>query len=80
MTKLVHVSRESARQNFGISFSVIGVTGGVAFLFTLGMVSIRGELAVDPFSDGSQISGGPAVMVWGWVIVGRAVCLTLQGH
>ena len=48
MIKLVHVLSESARQNFGISFSVIGVTGGVAFLFTLGMVSTHWRIRCRP--------------------------------
>jgi hypothetical protein len=48
-TKLVQALRGRGRQNFGVSFSVIGVTGGVSSLFLLGLVSV-------PLEDGMLYS------------------------
>ncbi len=62
--------RERASQNFGVSFSIISILTGVPPMFLFGLVSI---LVSDKLfvSDRSQTTGGPAVMVWGFIVVGE---------
>ncbi|KAH7886553.1 amino acid permease-domain-containing protein [Phlebopus sp. FC_14] len=63
----------SLLQNFGVSFSIISVITGIPSLFLYGLVSAHYFAAgVSTYLDHIlQNTGGPAVMVWGWIVVGE---------
>ena len=80
MIKLVQSLTVCAPQNFGVSFSVISVITGIPSLFLFGLVSTLQNKANNLFPDWLKTTGGPAVMVWGWVVVGEGSFLLSQSR
>jgi amino acid transporter len=69
------ISRSSSSANWVTSYSVISVITGIPSLFLYGLV--RSHSYFFALSNVSQTTGGPAVMVWGWIVV--AVMTMLVG-
>ena len=73
--------RERAPQNFGVSFSIISILTGITPMFLFGLVSTpQGICCLCWCSnhDEFQTTGGPAVMVWGFIVVGGALLIVLS--
>jgi hypothetical protein len=67
----VRLLRERATQNFGVSFSIISILTGIPPMFFFGLVSIHQRDRLLCSLMDLQTTGGPAVMVWGFIVVGR---------